>query len=253
MIRRNVHRLLLGLLCLGMIVACSSDPMQTDANASHVTPAMMPPAKPVMQMLKAAGMDPFGQVTRIQFTFNVKKRNTVIQRKWVWEPRTNRVTMTHNDSAGNEVTLSYLRDDVANNPNAKPELVKADRAFINDSFWLLPPLHLSWQPPRKLSVADHGMVDYPLSDGRGRLITVQFPAADAGGGGYTPGDRYDLYLGDDNLIHQWSYHKGGRDKPNLTVIFENYRQLGPLKLSLKRVNPNGFKLWFTDVKVDSDM
>ncbi len=44
----------------------------------------------------------------------------------------------------------------------------------------------------------------PLGQGSGKLVTVKYPK-----GGYTPGDTWDVYVGSDNRIKEFVYHRGG--------------------------------------------
>lgn len=234
----NNRLLMLCLLGVMVLVGCKSTPVAV----SHQDPVLS-------RIIKASGLDRIDKLTEIQFTFNVRRKDGTVSRHWSWRPHEDKVTLTHAGSTGEDVTLTYIRKDVAAQADTKTHVLMADRWFVNDSFWLMMPLHLSWQDPGKLIIDDHGMANYPLGGGDGRHVTITFPKADQGGSGYSPGDRYDLYLDDQYLIKQWSFHKGGQDKPTLTNTFESYTQLGPFHLALNHENPNGFKLWFSDVKV----
>jgi hypothetical protein len=140
---------------------------------------------------------------------------------------------------------------VAWNRNTKPETWSpeardADKAFINDSFWLSPPLHLSWAGD-DVKVTDAGTAPLPVGEGTGRKVTVSYPAT---GGGYTPGDAYDLFLNDKGLIVAWNYRKGGAPEPTMSTSFADHQQFGPLTIALDHRSPDGkFRLWFTDVSV----
>jgi hypothetical protein len=247
--RHNAHLLLLCLLSLSLLVGCGATHAANPSKVAAMPPATQPTDDVIQQMLSASGMDQFDKLIEIQFTFNVRKADSTISRKWTWNPRQDKVTLTHAGPVGEEVTLSYIRGDLTSNADTKHNLQLADRWFINDSFWLMTPLHLSWQDRSKLTVTDHGMAAYPLGEGQGRHVTIAFPKSDSGGGGYTPGDIYELFLAPSNLITEWIYRKGGQDKPSLTNTFENYTKVGLYQLALNHENPNGFKLWFSDVKV----
>ena len=51
-------------------------------------------------------------------------------------------------------------------------------------------------------------------------------------GGYTPGDIWELFVGTDNRIKEWSYHPGGSATPAAVASWEDYRKAGPLLVSL---------------------
>ena len=66
--------------------------------------------------------------------------------------------------------------------------------------------------------------------------------------GYTPGDVYELFVGDDHRILQWVYRRGGALEPTRMATWEAHRTLGPLVVSLDHRVPDGtFRVWFTDV------
>ncbi|MEO1237883.1 MAG: hypothetical protein AAFX76_13950, partial [Planctomycetota bacterium] len=73
----------------------------------------------------------------------------------------------------------------------------------------------------------------------------QWPAV----GGYTPGDAYDLYLGDEGLIKQWVFRRGGGPDGN-AYTWDDHRRLGPIAICLDfhGDEDSGFRLWFTDVR-----
>src|SRR5262249_5939488 len=48
-------------------------------------------------------------------------------------------------------------------------------------------------------------------EGSAKLVSVKYSSK----GGYTPGDTWDLYVGDNNRIEYFVYHRGGGNKPPL--------------------------------------
>ena len=246
----NIRLLTLCLLSVFMIAGCKTTP-ESDASGVAATPVAQQP-QIIQKIIAASGMDDISHVIEIRFTFNVQRKNGNVARKWTWRPREDKVTLSYPGPTGEMVSLSYIRSEIAGKADVATNIRMADRWFINDSFWLMMPLHLSWQEAAKLGVQDHGMTDLPIGSGQAKQVTITFPSSDSGGGGYTPGDVYDLHLDDEYLIKQWSFRKGGRDKPNLTNTFEAYATIGDLKLAMNHTNPNGFRLWFNDVTVVTD-
>ena len=103
---------------------------------------------------------------------------------------------------------------------------KFDQWFINDQYWLLFPLHVAWDSGA--DVEDAGMHKLPLGKGSAERIVVKYPSD----GGYTPGDTWELYVGPDNLVQQFIYHRGGSKKPSLVVTtWAGYKKAGPLLVS----------------------
>ena len=70
------------------------------------------------------------------------------------------------------------------------------------------------------------------------------------GKGYTPDDVYKLYVDDNMQVREWSYLKGGREPPARITTWSDYQSIGGMDLSLLREGRGGFKVWFTDVRVE---
>lgn len=183
----------------------------------------------------AYGLKAFDGIEQIRYTFNVKLGGREITRAWVWYPKVDRVV--YNDE------VDYTRGDLAG--RADPDLEAVDRKFINDRYWLLFPLHLVWD--RGIAVTeDVDPQPLPIGDGRAHRLTVAYPDT----GGYTPGDAYEVYVGEDNRILEWVYHRGGLGNEGRPATWEDHRHAGPLTLSMRHRGPDGdFRLWFTDVAV----
>ena len=175
------------------------------------------------QISKAYGIDSFRQVDQIRFTFNADLGAIKLSRAWVWEPKTDRVSYDGPDKSGKPVKLTYLRSQISSQPAIVKEQI--DPAFINDKYWLLFPLQLSWDTSAK--VEDKGPHKLPVGKGSARRVVVTYPA----NGGYTPGDSYELFVGADNRIQEWIFHRGGSAKPTLVTSWADYKKAGPLLIS----------------------
>jgi hypothetical protein len=169
-----------------------------------------------------------------------------VSRTWTWEPKANRVTYESKDKDGKPVKVTYVRSELS----AQPDNVKndIDPGFINDNYWLVYPLHAYWDTGA--TITDKGMKKLPLGAGSARLVSVKYPAE---AGGYTPGDTWDLYVGKDNLVEQFVYHRGGAKKPSVvTTSWTGNKKAGPLLISTEhRGNADGkpFHLWITNLAV----
>ena len=97
--------------------------------------------------------------------------------------------------------------------------MKSIPAFINDNYWLLFPFHAYWDT--SATVTDEGMHKLPLGNGSAELVAVKYPAEV---GGYTPGDTWELYVGKDNRVEYFVYHRGGAKKPS-----RRHRNVGGLQ------------------------
>lgn len=176
------------------------------------------------QIAKAYGLDSFGQIEAIRYTWNAQFPGVNLSHSWVWEPRTNRVSYEGKDKDGKPVKAIYLRSQLDSQPaNVKSEI---DPAFVNDNYWLLFPLHAYWDS--SATVTNQGVKPLPQGNGSAELVSVKYPSD----GGYTPGDTWDLYVGKDNRVEQFVYHRGGPKKPSVVITtWEGYKKAGPLLIS----------------------
>src|SRR5246500_765647 len=177
------------------------------------------------QLAKTYGLDSFGQIDAIRYTWNAQFPGANISHSWVWEPKTNKVSYEGKDKDGKPVKVSYLRSELSSQPDAVKNEVEP--AFVNDNYWLLFPFHAYWDT--SATVTDQGMKKLPIGAGSAELVSVKYPAE---AGGYTPGDTWDLCVGKDKRVQQMVYHRGGPKKPSLvTATWAGYKKAGPLLFS----------------------
>ena len=70
-------------------------------------------------------------------------------------------------------------------------------------------------------------------------------------GGYTPGDAYDFYFGDDYVVKEWAYRKENQAEPNMVTTWEDYKTLDGLQIGTMHKRPDAnFSLYFTGVEVE---
>lgn len=200
----------------------------------------------IEQIAKTYGVDSYGQIDAIRYTWNAQFPGVDVSRTWTWEPKADRVTYEGKDKSGKPVKVTYVRSEI----NSQPDNVKndIDPGFINDNYWLVCPLHAYWDTGA--TITDQGMKKLPLGAGTARLVSVKYPAE---AGGYTPGDTWDLYVGKDDRVEQFIYHRGGPKKPSLvTTTWAGYKKAGPLLISTEhRGTADGkpLHLWITNVAV----
>jgi len=176
------------------------------------------------QVAKAYGLDSFGQIEAIRYTWNAQFPGVNVSRSWVWEPKTNKVSYEGKDKDGKPVKVTYTRSEL----NSQPATVRdqIDPGFMNDNYWLLFPLHAYWDT--SAAVTDQGMHKLPVGNGSAELVAVKY----SNEGGYTPGDTWELYVGKDNRVEQFVYHRGGTVKPSLVIAtWAGYKKTGPLLIS----------------------
>jgi len=208
----NARRMMIRLLAFGILAVSAT--------------AWAQKAPIAEQTAKAYGLDSFGQIEAIRYTFNIDVPAFKLKasRTWTWEPKADRVTFEGKDKAGNPVKVTYVRSQLDSQPeNVKKEI---DPGFINDQYWLVFPFHAVWDTGA--SVEDKGMQKLPTGKGTARQMVVKYPS-DVG---YTPGDTWELYVGADNRVQQMVFHHGGSTKPNLVVAtWAGYKKAGPLLIS----------------------
>ncbi len=191
------------------------------------------------RVVDAAGADHLDNIEQIDFTFNVQQTGKpALSRTWRWRPQDNQVMRTIGDQ-----TVVYSRNTLGEDDR------QVDAQFINDTFWLSPALHLHWAGP-DVWITDEGEAEIPITGGPGRRILLAYPTE---GGGYTPGDAYDLFVDEDDIIRAWHFRRGGAETPNLTTTFENYIDAGSLEIATEHRNADGtFRLWFTNITVKTN-
>jgi len=196
------------------------------------------------QVAKTYGLDSFGQIEAIRYTFNAEITGLFkASRAWEWEPKTGKVTFEGKDKDGKPVKVTYMRSEI--NDDAKKQ---TDAGFTNDNYWLLFPLHAYWDT--SAAVTDEGMKKLPAGTGSAKLVSVKYGAEI---GGYTPGDTWDLYVGKDNRVAYLVFQHGGDKKPSLVkATWAGYKKAGPLLISTEhRGNADGkpLHIFMTDVAV----
>jgi hypothetical protein len=201
----------------------------------------------VEQIAKAYGLDSFGQVEAIRYTFNLQIPGVNVSRSWVWEPKTDKISYDGKDKDGKPAKVTFVQSEL----DGESAVVKDKIAwfFVNDNYWLVFPFHVYWDSPGA-EVQEMGMKQLPLGKGSAKLVTVKYPKA-----GYTPGDTWDLYVGSDNRIKEFVYHRGDPKSPVpgvVTVSWAGYKKAGPLLFSTDhRGTADGkpMRLYFSNVAV----
>lgn len=186
----------------------------------------------VEQIAHANGYENWNKIEELKFTFNVDRDTSHFERTWIWKPKTNYVTAISKDD-----TLSYNRKDMDSVAYEK------NGGFINDKYWLLAPINILWDQ-KNISTQHELKAEAPINKKELQKLTVVYEQE----GGYTPGDAYDFYFGDDFIVQEWVFRKGNQEEASLMTTWEDYQEIGGLKIAQMHQNTDGtFKLYFTDV------
>jgi hypothetical protein len=196
------------------------------------------------QIAKTYGLDSFGQIEAIRYTFNAQFPGVNVSRSWVWQPKTGQISYEGKDKDGKPVKVTYVQSQL----NGESAIVKdeIDPAFFNDQYNLLFPLHVYWDG--SADVQDMGVQKLPLGKGSAKLVAVKYHKE-----GYTPGDTWELYVGSDNRVEEFVYHRGGPKKPSVVIAsWTGYKKAGPLLFSTDRrgtADGKPLRVFFSNVSV----
>lgn len=216
-------------LLLILFMSCKTDKKETTST----------PQEPELTILEkvalANGFENWQNVNELKFTFNVDRDTTHFERTWSWKPKTNEVT-----SITGKDTVNYLRK------NIDSTLTKTDSGFINDKYWLLAPFQLVWDA--KSFEFEHTTESQgPISKKTMQKLTIVYTSE----GGYTPGDAYDFYFGDDFILQEWVFRKENQEEPSMTTTWEDYITLNGMKFAKShQMEGQKFNLHFTGIEVN---
>ena len=182
----------------------------------------------------AHGIANWKSVNELEFTFNVDRDTAHFERHWKWLPKSGEVISV---SGGDTVKYNKIAVDSS--------LVSVDAAFINDKYWLLAPFNLVWDRDNFSYTSDEN-IPAPLSKEPMHKLTIVYKDD----GGYTPGDAYDFYFGDDYLIKEWVFRKSNQPEASLTTTWEGYREIMGIKLATAYNRPDpSTKLYISDISI----
>ena len=207
------------LLLILITVSCKEEPIKVLSFTEKVA--------------RANGLENWDEVSEIHFTFNVDRDTVHFERNWIWHPKTGQVSMTMNGE-----TTTYNRDAVDEGS------LMADKAFVNDTYWLLAPFKLVWDQGFTMDSIVKTVA--PISKDSLYKLTILYQDTV----GYTPGDAYDFYIGDDYMVREWVYREDNMENNCMMTTWEDYKEEGGVKFSTLHQDETGnFQLYFTDIKV----
>lgn len=188
------------------------------------------------RIAERAGINNWDSIRELSFTFNVDRDGNHMERSWIWEPKTDKVRMIKNQD-----TIEYNRKEI------NSESKEADKAFINDKFWLLAAFQPVWDEGVKITYEDKATA--PISKDTLARMTVVYGDE----GGYTPGDAYDFFYDDSYLIKEWNYRKGNDSLPTISTTWEDYKDFDGISLATNHQDgKTDFRMYFTNISVKSN-
>ena len=201
----------------------------------------------VEELAKTYGLDSYGQIEAIRYTFNlnVPALKLTLAHSWEWEPKTGQVTFESKDKDGKPIKVTYNRSQLSSQSDAVKNEIEP--AFVNDNYWFIFPFHVYWDTGA--TVTDEGKQKLPIGTGSADKVVVKYPS----NVGYTPGDTWTLYVGADGRVEAFRYDRGGPKKPSVVIAtWAGYKKAGPLLISTEhRGTADGapLHLWFSNVAV----
>lgn len=215
-------------LVLFLIFSCKSD--KDESKESQVSDDPKTEVNILTKIANAYGHENWDNVENVKFSFVVNPGEKERLRSWEWSPKSNEVILKKEG-----VNISYKRDDLSE------EFIDTDKAFVNDSFWFLFPFHLVWDDI-EYEVQENSIS--PINKQKTTKLIVKYPKD----GGYTPGDKYEVYITENYHIVEWTYHPKGQGEAALANTFEDLSNFDGIKVNMIHRNPDtGFQLNFRDV------
>src|SRR5260370_32483353 len=129
-----------------------------------------PPA--AEKIAQAYGIDSFEQIDAVRSTFNIDFPGLKVAQSWIWEPKADRVTYEGKDKDGNPVKITYVRSQLASQPDSVKKQI--DPSFNNNQYWLWLPFHACWDTSAKSE--DTGIHTLPIGGGSAKPARLTNPA-----------------------------------------------------------------------------
>lgn len=182
----------------------------------------------------AYGFAKWDTVNQLTFTFNVDRDTSHFERSFIWEPKSKKVTYSTATD-----TVVFHQDSI------KRVSLAADKAFINDKYWLLAPFQLLWD--EGVTFTEKENVKAPISKEILNVLTINYPTE----GGYTPGDAYDFYYGTDYRIKEWVFREKNSPTPSLVYTWEDLQEINGITFCTMHKDSTGTKkIYFTNLSVN---
>ena len=105
-------------ICLSVLIV-SALVLSVTARAQERPPA-------AIEMAKTYGINSFGQIEKLRYTWNLEVPGMKISHTWEWEPKTGQVSYQSKDKEGKPVNVTYQRSQLdAQSETIKNEISRA--------------------------------------------------------------------------------------------------------------------------------
>ncbi|MBF4983050.1 selenophosphate synthetase [Nonlabens mediterrranea] len=175
------------------------------------------------QVAQAAGFENWDAIKEVKFTFSVGKMGrNLYNRNWTWNRQTG------------DVTLIAAPDTVYYNRRQPMDSIQtsADRAFVNDIYWLLPEFKFITDSGTKIIEKSNAVA--PISKDTLDMFTIVY----SNDGGYTPGDAYDVYYDKKHNLREWVYRQQNDTTIGMMTTFEKFDIINGIKVATDHRTPD---------------
>lgn len=175
------------------------------------------------QIAHTAGIENWDEVNEVKFTFSVGKMGqTLYARNWTWNRNTG------------DVTLIAPPDTVHYNINEHKDdrQTSADRAFVNDIYWLVP--EFKFMTDQGTEIIEMTDAIAPISKDTLDMFTIIYD----NDGGYTPGDAYDVYYDKEHNLREWVYRQKNDTVIGMMTTFEEFETVNGIKVATDHRTPD---------------
>ncbi|GAL00288.1 hypothetical protein JCM19314_542 [Nonlabens ulvanivorans] len=175
------------------------------------------------QVAQAAGFDNWDAIKEVKFTFSVGKMGrNLYDRNWTWNRHTGDVTLIASPD-----TVHYNRRQPMDSIQTS-----ADRAFVNDIYWLLPEFKFITDSGTKIVEKSNTVA--PISKDTLDMFTIVY----SNDGGYTPGDAYDVYYDKKHNLREWVYRQQNDTTIGMMTTFEKFDTINGIKVATDHRTPD---------------
>lgn len=193
---------------------------------------------PVTQLATNYGAPQFDRVEKLVFSVNRMQGEQLITRTWAWWPHSEELLFIGQNASGDWVRSAFFRNELTvDSPAPQRQL---EQTFRNDLCWLMLPVAASRDAAAKAAAL--GPRPLPAGGGQASALHVTFPATTV-----CPPVAYDIYLGTDQQIAQWTVQDGAS---TVSTTWAEPAHVGPLLLNLAHRTADGKPLvWFSNILV----
>ena len=186
------------------------------------------------------GVEEFGRIDALKFTFNVREGTTTVSRVWTWGVGSGKVSLA---TRTNGRPFTHALNLVSAAPPS-PQDRRVAAWFESDRRWMLLPFQLV--NDRNADITLEEELPLPVPPGIADCLIVD-PVDSA----HPPrADAYEIFYDPQRFILQTILRPNGAPTPSTVFVWSDLARVGPILVSLRRKTGDGrTEMWFSDVAV----